>query len=151
MIVEGATATQVVEPFDEMAWCTRLSLMAESANTSCGLSHDLYQARVSGSVDGAVERMPEAHRTRALEIAKKQVDYATPAQLEESARSNAEDGYCSHGIDRNCCPAGCGDLDDDNDWLGNMPFDWEEQSPTELTSGRWWPHCRGVQRRTGDK
>ena len=40
--------------------------------------------------------------------------YATPAERQETQDWNAEHGYCSHGIEFGCCPAGC-DRDDD-DW-----------------------------------
>lgn len=146
MSMEGNPTPQVVEPFDEAAWRARLDVMAKNANSGCGLSHDLYQSRVSGSVDYALEKMPEDHRARAREIAVEHVDYATPEQLDESARRNAEDGCCSHGIDRDCCPAGCGDLYDDDDWVSNQPDDWEAQMWADLGAERWWPHCRGIPR-----
>lgn len=28
----------------------------------------------------------------------------------QAIRQNQEDGYCSHGLDPNCCPLGCGDI-----------------------------------------
>ncbi|EPR4378957.1 CcgAII protein, partial [Escherichia coli] len=32
--------------------------------------------------------------------------------IADEIRRDAEKGYCCHGFDRDCCPLGCGDLDD---------------------------------------
>ncbi|WP_456154957.1 hypothetical protein [Xanthomonas vasicola] len=50
--------------------------------------------------------MPESQRAQALQIAQKW-DYATPAARQEAQDWNAENGYCSHGIELGYCPAGC--------------------------------------------
>lgn len=34
--------------------------------------------------------------------------YATPAERQETHDWNADNGYCTHGIELGCCPAGCG-------------------------------------------
>ena len=37
--------------------------------------------------------------------------YATPEELEQSRNEMADMGCCSHGLDPDCCPCGCGDTD----------------------------------------
>jgi len=83
---------------DEPAWRALCETAAAQATKGCGLSHDYYVERFSA---------------QALKIAQ-EWDYATPAERQETQDWNAEHGYCSHGIEFGCCPAGC-DRDDD-DW-----------------------------------
>ena len=68
----------------------------------------------SSAIDAQANRLPDEQRAQALEIAAQEWDYATPAERQETQDWNAEHGYCSHGIEFGCCPAGC-DRDDD-DW-----------------------------------
>lgn len=85
-----------------------LDQLAEAANRGCGLSYDLFVERFSTSVDQTYPQgSPE--RVAALELAIS-MGYMTPAELAQAQEEMANDGYCSHGIELNCCPAGCGDL-----------------------------------------
>lgn len=96
---------------DEPAWRALCEAAATHAIHGCGQSHDWYVELFSTAVDAQVRRLPAHQHARALEIAGECGDYATPAERQETQDLNAETGVCMHGIDRDCCPAGCGDLD----------------------------------------
>ena len=99
---------------DEPAWRAVCKTAAEHAQRGCGLSWDHWVTLFSSEIDAQASRLPESQRAQALEIATQEWDYATPAERQETQDWNAEHGYCSHGIEFGCCPAGC-DRDDD-DW-----------------------------------
>ncbi|MDO0843939.1 hypothetical protein EIQ06_04455 [Xanthomonas campestris pv. campestris] len=91
---------------DKSAWRALCETAAAQAMKGCGLSHDYYVERFSSAIDTQVGRLPESQRAQALQIAQKW-DYATPAARQEAQDCNAENGYCSHGIELGYCPAGC--------------------------------------------
>lgn len=93
---------------DESAWRTLCETAAAQASRGCGLSYDCYVERFSSAIDEQVHRLPEDQREQALQIAKQDWDYATPAERQEARDWNAQNGYCAHGIELGCCPAGCG-------------------------------------------
>lgn len=99
---------------DEPAWRELCKAAAAHAQRGCGLSYDHYVTLFSSAIDAQANRLPDEQRAQALEIAAQEWDYATPAERQETQDWNAEHGYCSHGIEFGCCPAGC-DRDDD-DW-----------------------------------
>jgi hypothetical protein len=87
----------------------RLEQLAAEANRGCGLSYDLFVDRFSASVDAAYP--PGApDRETALELARP-LGYETPEARAAAHEDMRDQGYCSHGIERNCCPAGCGDAE----------------------------------------
>ncbi|MEL7551497.1 hypothetical protein AAGV37_16610 [Pseudomonas protegens] len=92
---------------DESTWRALCEAAAVQAMKGCGLSHDYYVERFSSAIDSEVARLPEDQRAQALRIAQER-DYATPAERQETLAWNAKNGYCSHGIELGCCPAGCG-------------------------------------------
>jgi len=53
-----------------------------------------------------------AQREAALALALP-MGYLSPAELQQQEEEMANDGYCCHGIDPNCCPCGCGDIEYD--------------------------------------
>jgi hypothetical protein len=83
-----------------------LSRLADDAMKGCGLSHDLYVKRFSTAVDNEFYKMAPAERSQIYELAK-DFDYATVDERNETDAWNRENGYCSHGIELGCCPAGC--------------------------------------------
>lgn len=99
---------------DKAAWRARCEKMASDAANGCGLSHDYYVSRLSHSVDWAMRDLADHERDDALQIAR-EFDYATVEEREQTAIDNANDGYCTHGIELGCCPAGCDHPDDDGD------------------------------------
>ncbi|EAB3384551.1 cobalamin biosynthesis protein CbiX [Salmonella enterica] len=56
--------------------------------------------------------MPSGPREELIAVARREFDYLTQDEIAEEIRQDRENDYCSHGIERNCCPLGCGDLDD---------------------------------------
>ncbi|EBW7114658.1 CcgAII protein [Salmonella enterica subsp. enterica serovar Telelkebir] len=90
---------------------TECSTLSSQANAGCGMIYELYQRRLSASIDGYLETIPAVYREQAIEVARREFDYLSPEEIEEEIRRDREHGYCCHGIDRNCCPLGCGDID----------------------------------------
>lgn len=41
-------------------------------------------------------------------FAREHYGYMSADELDAVNEANEEDGVCSHGLDRDCCPAGCG-------------------------------------------
>ena len=109
--ITSSTSSQPISDtgisFDESAWRAVCEKVAVQAHNGCGLSHDYYVERFSSEIERHVDRLPESQRTQALQIAQ-DWDYATPAERQETDDWNAENGYCTHGIELGCCPAGCG-------------------------------------------
>lgn len=97
--------------FNTEAWRHTCENLAVLSSKNCGLSHDVYVRKFSAEVNTLLMSIPEQHQLTAVEIARK-YDYATSKEIEEGDSWNAEEGFCIHGIDPYCCPAGCGDLDD---------------------------------------
>lgn len=93
--------------FGEGDWRTQCESAAGEASKLCGLSHDCYVDLFSSAIERTAGRLLLEHRQIALQIAR-DWDYATPSEREESKRWNALNGYCRHGIELGCCPAGCG-------------------------------------------
>lgn len=109
--ITSSTSSQPISDtgiaFDETTWRAVCEKVAAQASNCCGLSHDYYVERFSSEIERHVDRLPESQRTQALQIAQ-DWDYATPAERQETDDWNAENGYCTHGIELGCCPAGCG-------------------------------------------
>jgi len=63
----------------------------------------------SSLIEAKVAALVGQHREVALEIAR-EWDYATATEREEAQQWNAENGFCSHGNELGCCPAGCGSV-----------------------------------------
>lgn len=114
--------------WDADAWRTRCDALAKNANKGCGLSYDLFVEMFSGGVKRHLDGMPEEWKADAETIAR-DFGYATPAELEKMRDEQAAMGCCSHGLDPDCCPAGCGDLDSghDDDWDFVWPIDHFDQ------------------------
>ena len=91
---------------DESAWRAVCKTAAEHAQRGCGLSWDHWVTLFSSEIDAQASRLPEEQRAQALQIAQ-EWGYATPAERQETQDWNAENGYCSHGIELGYCPSGC--------------------------------------------
>lgn len=92
---------------------SKLELLSEELMHRCGLVYELYQRRLSAAIDNFVSTLPTEQHLLVLELAREEFDYLSAEEIAEEIRRDAERGYCCHGFDRNCCPLGCGDLDDD--------------------------------------
>lgn len=98
--------------FDVSQWRERCQKIATDAGNNCGQSHGLYVQRISEMVNFALKEVAEENREEALCVAR-EFDYASDSELDEDRKWNANNGYCSHGIQLGCCPAGCGSGPDD--------------------------------------
>lgn len=89
----------------------RLKELAASASNGCGCSHDVYVQKFSAAVEREYKTLGH-DRWSIVEPLARAFDYASPAEIEDEISASEAMGYCRHGIDRNCCPAGCGDVED---------------------------------------
>ncbi len=94
-------------------WHAQCQSLARDALKSCGLSHDWCVEIYSADVDRALEAVHTIPKDIALRIADEVFDYRTPAEREQTALWNEQNGYCLHGITRDCCPFGCGSVPED--------------------------------------
>ena len=103
------TQNQHVIPseFDQHTWRNRCEELAQNAQKGCGLSHDLFVERFSLAIDSEIRTLPSTHQQLAISIAQ-DWDYASTEERAEQQQWLSENGYCSHGIELGCCPAGCG-------------------------------------------
>ncbi|HCQ8543606.1 TPA: CcgAII protein [Klebsiella pneumoniae] len=85
---------------------------ASEQQALCGLIYELFQRRLSLDIENYLAGVPVEYRDELITVARREFDYITLDEVAEEIRQDLENGYCSHGIDRNCCPLGCGDLDD---------------------------------------
>lgn len=86
-------------------------VLSDEIMPQCGSVYELYQRRLSTGIDALLQTIPAEYREEARELARDEFDYLTAEEIAEEIRRDSEHGICSHGIDRNCCPLGCGDLD----------------------------------------
>lgn len=100
---------QTLADFDQAQWEVLCSTAASEATRQCGSVDVMYVKFFSEAVDQHVAKLPEEHRTRAIEVAT-EWDYASPQEREQTRRELAAEGQCSHGLHPDHCPLGCGDL-----------------------------------------
>ncbi|EPF9375873.1 hypothetical protein ACSWG0_004532 [Vibrio parahaemolyticus] len=85
--------------------------LAKQAHQGCGLSFELYLRRFQSSIDELIEHLPQDEKEAVIALAVKH-DYVRnqPNEAQQSEDNWHDDThYCSHGIDIDCCPAGCGE------------------------------------------
>ncbi|ABM96906.1 hypothetical protein [Methylibium petroleiphilum] len=141
--------------FDQPAWRRLCTAACDTAARACGASDTVFTSLYSAAIDAALRDVPAAQQPLALAIARELGDYAT---AEEIARDRAEmlaQGWCTHGIDPNACPAGCGDLAAERDGAANEDVEQpaEEQKGADphdlvlcwsfLQSKQWALEARG--------
>jgi hypothetical protein len=98
--------------FDPIDWRSQCERMADDASNNCAQSHFLYVCNLSSAVDKKLSDLASADHPAAIEIAR-QFDYATRQEIQAEQAFNDEHGFCTHGIELGCCPAGCGSGPDD--------------------------------------
>lgn len=88
-------------------WKSHFESLADQAYRGCGQSDVLFTKRFSNSVDRSLSSIPETRRQELLKLA---IDfgYFTEDERNEDLGPNT----CRHGLDPDCCPAGCGDIED---------------------------------------
>ncbi|GKS92579.1 hypothetical protein [Acidovorax sp. SUPP2539] len=106
--VDGIQSVDSLGVFNEKSWREVCEKMADQAFRGCGLSHHYYVKRFSAEIDNALKTIPAEFHAQAKETAQ-YFDYASIDEIQETEQSNADNGFCAHGIDDDCCPFGCGD------------------------------------------
>lgn len=85
----------------------------ETANTAackgCGCSYELYVQKLTGEIDQTASRLAPDQAAALQDYARHKGDYAPEAD------GFHLEGFCCHGIEYGCCPAGCDDADEE-DW-----------------------------------
>jgi len=84
--------------------------LAHNNIKACGCSYEVYIANFSRSVDQIVSQETDRDRSATVLWVARECDYHSPEEVREMQRSCLDAGSCIHGIDPDCCPAGCGDL-----------------------------------------
>jgi hypothetical protein len=95
-------------PFEEDFFNGVLAEMSEAAFQGTGLSYELYVNKLSGAIDSYVSGLSEPVAKEFIALAKRNYDYATQDEISEHQEFLQESGFCPHGIELGCCPAGCG-------------------------------------------
>lgn len=99
-----------MDRFEQREWAQLCEKLAKETNAGAGCSHTVYVNRFSQAVDIEMSKLSDTDKIMAIVIAK-DFDYHTAEEIEAESNWLAENGYCSHGLDKNCCPVGCGDLE----------------------------------------
>jgi hypothetical protein len=97
-------------PFNPTQWLARCEELANQAGRNCGQSDIVYVNLISRDIGSELVQFSGKDRIEAEYIAR-QFDYMSPAELQVSDIELAVSGLCKHGLDPDCCPAGCGDID----------------------------------------
>ncbi|AYO07867.1 hypothetical protein D0812_29220 (plasmid) [Vibrio owensii] len=85
-----------------------IETLAKQAHQGCGLSYELFSRRFQSSIDNLIERLPEEEKGSVIAIA---VKHGYEREQPNEDCRNDDERCCSHGIDIDCCPAGCADYD----------------------------------------
>lgn len=86
------------------------SELSKTEQSRCGCVYEMYQRNLSTAIDGYLSELTQEDKIKVIQLARAEFDYISPEEITEAIRQNQEDGYCSHGLDPNCCPLGCGDI-----------------------------------------
>jgi hypothetical protein len=97
-----------VSEFNEFDWRCECDLIAKESSKRCGLSHTVYVDKFSSAIDSVLCHLSAEAKNAFIDIAR-EWDYGTPEERYEEQVSLKEQGYCSHGLEFDCCPAGCGE------------------------------------------
>ena len=93
--------------FDECEWKEICLKKSEDALEGCGLSHDFFIEKFSNSIDELILHFDPKYHQLAIKIAGS-YGYINNAEIRKNHQEMSEQGYCRHGINFDCCPAGCG-------------------------------------------
>jgi hypothetical protein len=97
---------EIYKNINEPDWRSQCELLAKQSSMNCGLSHTVFVNKFSDEIDSKLSHLSPEDKVPFLDIAR-EWDYATPQERYEEQISCKEQGYCSHGIEFGCCPAGC--------------------------------------------
>lgn len=97
----------MISQFNREEWRRLCSDLSMSATRNSGLSHVVFVKKFSQEIETLLTYIEDSHKNEAIKIAR-EFDYASAEEISKSDSWNYEHGYCQHGIDKSCCPAGCG-------------------------------------------
>ncbi|KAA8384945.1 plasmid protein [Acetobacter tropicalis] len=80
-----------------------------AASKGCGCSYELYVQKLTREIDHTASHLTPDQAAALQEYARQKGDYAPDAD------EGHLEGFCCHGIEYGCCPAGCDDVEED-DW-----------------------------------
>ena len=96
-------------PFVDFDLYEDLQDLSRDAMRRCGQAYETFISFFSASVDALIARKGNAQNTDfILKMARLQ-DYHTPEEVDAMQQDLLDSGSCIHGIDPDCCPAGCGE------------------------------------------
>ena len=104
------SASYGMDPFDAASFRETCDQASKTAAHGCGLSDVLWLTRCTASIGSLLRCVPLARLAEAKEIARN-AGWLDSTELRELSDYNEDEGLCSHGLDLECCPAGCGELD----------------------------------------
>ncbi len=85
-----------------------IETLAKQTHQGCGLSYELFSRCFQSSIDNLVEHLTEGEKESVIAIA---VKHGYERGQPDENGWNDDERCCSHGIDIDCCPAGCADYD----------------------------------------
>lgn len=100
----------------------KVEKLAQDAHKGCGLIYELFASRYVNEIDNLVFNLPKGVKDQVIKLAENYGYEVFTAEQQAEEQWDDDVHYCSHGIEADCCPAGCGDLDD-------VPYD-EMQEPS---------------------
>jgi hypothetical protein len=109
-------------PFNAEIFEAVCAAASGEAASGCGLSDVLWSQRATSAMGSVLALVDPSFLEQARKIAACQ-GWMDDAEVKSMNEMISEEGLCSHGLDPDCCPSGCGDLDDgdESDWSGWPP------------------------------
>ncbi|MCP1203306.1 MULTISPECIES: plasmid protein [Acetobacter] len=78
-----------------------------AASKGCGCSYELYVQKLTREIDQTASRLAPDQAAALQDYARQKGNYAPDAD------EGHLEGFCCHGIEYGCCPAGCDDVEED--------------------------------------
>lgn len=103
----------------------------DEANQGCGLIYEVFTRRFDESVDEFANTFPEGIKAIILKYAA-DFGYGDSQQDNDDYDPDPEFKTCIHGLDPDCCPAGCGDIEYDTEEDDNNEVPLGYEKATEL-------------------
>lgn len=104
------SAAYGMDPFDAVIFRETCDQASRDAAHGCGQSDVLWLNRCTASIGSFLPGVPLASLAEAHLIARN-AGWLDPAELKDLTVCTEDEGLCSHGLELECCPTGCGELD----------------------------------------
>ncbi len=91
------------------AWGAKVTADSNRHIARCGCAYEVFQRNFSFDIEVLLGDVPHEFRAEAISMAEDAgyLDRDGLAQLDRELKSQ---GLCSHGLEPDCCPMGCGGL-----------------------------------------